>query len=123
MPRMFKQGALEKVLKDLCKQGKFKAAALASADGLLITSAGPEVELMAALAAQLPVMVGRLPRLAPVDEIVIHGRNDCQLVCRYFTSRGDALILLVLTRAGVAYLRRVNQAMRQLQSVWERPLT
>lgn len=122
MPRRFKQGALEKVLKHLCKQKHFHTAAIASADGLLLTSAGSEVEMMAAVAASLSVLVGRLPSLDPLDEIVIRSQMGRQLVCRYFNSRGDALILIVLLRAGSAYRRQVNWAVRQVQAVWERPL-
>jgi predicted regulator of Ras-like GTPase activity (Roadblock/LC7/MglB family) len=121
MPQ-FKQGALEKILRELCKQDGVKAAALASADGLLVTSAGPEVELMAAVAANLAALVGRVPRLAPLDEIVIRGSTGYQLVCRYFSSRGDALILIVLTRTEAAYRRQVGAAVRRLQAVWAKPL-
>lgn len=122
MPRKFKQGALEKVLKALCKRDGFQAAAIASADGLLVTSAGAEVETMAAVAANLSVWVARLPRLDPVEEIVIRGHTGHQLVCHYFTSRGDALILIVLLRAGAAYRQHISQAVRELRDVWERPL-
>ncbi len=122
MPQKFKQAALEQVLKDLCKRGSFQTAAIASANGLLVASAGPEAELMAAVAANLSTMVERLSRLDPVNEIVICGQTGYQLVCRYFTSRGDALILIVLLRAGSAYRQRVGWAVRRLQAVWEKPL-
>ncbi len=119
MPRRFKQGALEKVLKEVCRRGGFKTAAIASADGLLVTSAGPEVEMMAAVAANLSTLVGRLARLDPLDEIVIRSHSGHQLVCRYFTSRGDALILIALSGAGATYRRWVSWAVRQVQAVWE----
>jgi predicted regulator of Ras-like GTPase activity (Roadblock/LC7/MglB family) len=119
MPHRFKQNALEKILKELCKRGGFQAAAIASADGLLITSAGPEVEMMAAVAANLSALVGRLSRLDPLDEIVIRSYSGHQLVCRYFTSRGDSLILIVLLHAGSTYRQQVSWAVRQLQAVWE----
>jgi predicted regulator of Ras-like GTPase activity (Roadblock/LC7/MglB family) len=122
MPRKFKQGALEQVLKTLCKEGRFKTAAVASADGLLVGSAGAEAELIAAVAANLPVTIGRLPHLDPLEEIVIRSRNGQQLVCRYFSSRGDDLILIVLLHAGSAYRQHVSWAVRQLQAVWEKPL-
>lgn len=122
MPRKFKQNALEKILKELCQRGNFQAAAIASADGLLITSAGPEVEMMAAVAANLSAMVGRLSRLDPLDEIMIRSRSGYQLVCRYFASRGDSLILIVLLHAGSAYRQQVGWAVGQLQAVWEGPL-
>ena len=122
MPRQFKQRALEKVMKALCKQSNFQAAAIASADGLLVTGAGAEIETMAAVAANLPVWSNRLPRLDPVEEIVIRSHTGHQLVCRYFTSRGDGLILVVVLRAGAAYRQRVSWAVRQLQAVWENPL-
>jgi predicted regulator of Ras-like GTPase activity (Roadblock/LC7/MglB family) len=120
MPRKFKQAALEQVLKKLCRQADCQAAAIASAaDGLLVTSAGAEIETMAAVASKLPVWVGRLPRLDPVEEIMIRGHAGHQVVCRYFTSRGDALILIVVARAGVAYRQRVGEAVREIQAVWE----
>ncbi len=123
MPRKFKQSALEQVLRDLRKRGNFRATAVASANGLLVASAGPEVEMMAAVAATLPTMVERLPRLAPVQEIVIRGHTGDRLVCHYFTSRGDALILIVLSRDEAAYQRHLGWAVRHLQAVWEKPLS
>lgn len=122
MARQFKQIALERILKELCRRGRFKTAAIASADGLLVTSAGPEVELMAAVAANLSTLVGRLARLDPLEEIVIRSHSGYQLVCRYFTSRGDGLILIVLGSAGAAYRQSISRAVRQLQAVWEKPI-
>jgi predicted regulator of Ras-like GTPase activity (Roadblock/LC7/MglB family) len=122
MPREFKQAALEKVLHDLCQGGYFRMAAVAAANGLLVSSAGPEAELMAAVAANLFTMVQRLSHLDPLDEIVIRSYNGRQFVCRYFTSRGDALILIGLLKTGQSYRRRTNVAIHRLQAVWEMSL-
>jgi predicted regulator of Ras-like GTPase activity (Roadblock/LC7/MglB family) len=103
----------------LCRQGGFQAAVVASADGLPVAEAGAESETAAAVAAVLPNLVGRVPHLFPLDEIVILGQAAHRVVCRYFSSRGDKLILVVLSKTGVPYRRRTGEALRALQRVWE----
>lgn len=115
----FKQASLERILKQLCRDGGFQAALVASADGLPVAGAGTESETAAAVAAGLPGLVSRLPHLLPLDEIVILGQAQHRVVCRYFSSRGDQLILVVLFKTGVPYRRRTSQALRALRRVWE----
>jgi predicted regulator of Ras-like GTPase activity (Roadblock/LC7/MglB family) len=118
-----KQGAFEKILREMNHAGDFKAAVLSTTEGLSLASApaGYEDEMAAAMVALLNEVARQAHRklnLAQVDELSLVGDDRTRLACRYFSVAGQDLVLAVLTPPDRYYRRLTNRAIREIRLAW-----
>jgi len=118
-----KQVAFEKILREMNHAGDFKAAVLATTEGLSLAStpAGYEDEMAAAMVALLNEVARQAHRqlnLAQVDELSLVGDDRTRLACRYFSVDRQDLVLAVLTPPDHYYRRLTNWAIREIRRAW-----
>jgi len=114
-----RQTALERTLRALIQEGRFRAAVVASIDGLPLAMAGrnADQELMAGVAAWLKEFAERT-HISP-DEIVARDTQGNRLVSRYFSVGNDPLLLAINVPAGQAHRQLTNKAIKEIQRIWE----
>ena len=114
-----RQTVLERTLKRLVREGKFKGAVVASIDGLPLAMAGrsADKELMAGVAAWLKEFAERTD--ISLDEIVARDTRGNRFVSRYFNVGDDQLLLAVSVPPRRAHRRLTNTAIREIQRIWE----
>jgi len=121
---LFEPTTFEEVLRKMNEQGNFKAAILASGDGLPIATAPStyDTDTTAAMVALLQ-SVSKEAReqleMADVDEVTIFDRDRIRLVCRYLVLEGEELILAVMVPPNRHYRRLTNQAIKEIRAVWK----
>jgi predicted regulator of Ras-like GTPase activity (Roadblock/LC7/MglB family) len=118
-----KQGAFEKILREMNHAGDFKAAVLSTTEGLSLASAPTSYqdEMAAAMVALLNDVARQAHRklnLAQVDELSLVGDDRTRLACRYFSVDGQDLVLAVLTPPDHYYRRLTNRAIKALRAAW-----
>lgn len=115
-----RQTALERTLRTLIQEGHFRAAVVASIDGLPLATAGRSVdkELMAGVAAWLKEFAERTH--VSLDEIVARDTRGNQFVSRYFSVGDDPLLLAVNIPPGKSHRRLTNRAIKAIQRIWEK---
>jgi len=118
-----KQVAFEKILREMNHAGDFKAAVLATTEGLSLAStpAGYEDEMAAAMVALLNEVARQAHRqlnLAQVDELSLVDDDRTRLACRYFSVDRQDLVLAVLTPPDHYYRRLTNWAIREIRRAW-----
>ena len=114
-----RQTTLERTLRTLVRKGEFRGAVVASVDGLPLAMAGrsADKELMAGVAAWLKDFAERAH--VPLDEIVVRDTHGNRLVSRYFNVGNDQLLLAVSVPPRRAHRQLTNEAIREIQQVWE----
>jgi predicted regulator of Ras-like GTPase activity (Roadblock/LC7/MglB family) len=114
-----RQTALERTLRGLIREGKFRGAVVASIDGLPLAVAGrsADKELMAGVAAWLKEFVERTH--ISLDEIVARDTQGNCFVSRYFNVGNDELLLAVSVPPRRAHRRLTNRAIKEIQRIWE----
>jgi predicted regulator of Ras-like GTPase activity (Roadblock/LC7/MglB family) len=114
---------LEDTLAKLLKQGRFRAAVLATEAGLPIAAVTPrnEADVTSAMVALL-TRVSKQTRdqlgMAAMDEVSVVDREGTRLVCRSLIVDGEELLLAVLVRPRGYYRRSTNWAIRQIRKAW-----
>ena len=113
----------EEVLQKMNDQGHFKAAVLASNDGLPIATvpSSYDTDTTAAMVALLQ-RVSKEARgqlgMAEVDEVTIFDHDRIRLVCRYLVVDGEELTLTVMVPPNWYHRRLTNWAMREIEAAW-----
>ena len=103
--RLSRQSTIERILRDMIKEGGFGGAVVASSDGL-------------------PASIKDLAKRAhqELDEISLRDKKGKLVVSRYFfivAPQGQYnLLLAVQVPAKRPYRRLVNQAVKRIQQVW-----
>lgn len=117
--RPSRQTALQRTLREMIQEGHFRAAVLASIDGLPLATVGrsADKELMAGVAAWLKEYAERTH--VSLDEIVARDTQGNCFVSRYFNVGDDPLLLAVKVPPGRPHRRLTNKAIREIQRVWE----
>lgn len=117
--------SFEKVLQRMNDQGHFKAAVLASNDGLPIATAPSVYD--ADTAAAIVALLQRVSKeardqldMAEVDEVTIFDRDRIRLVCRYMAVDGEKLILAVMVPPNRYHRHVTNWAMREIKAAWRK---
>jgi predicted regulator of Ras-like GTPase activity (Roadblock/LC7/MglB family) len=114
-----RQTVLERTLRKLVREGKFRGAIVASVDGLPLAMAGrsADKELMAGVAAWLKEFAERTH--ISLDEIVARDTRGNRLVSRYFNVGDDQLLLAVSIPPRRAHRQLTNRAIKEIQGIWE----
>lgn len=117
--RPSRQTALQRTLREMIQGGQFRAAVVASIDGLPLATAGrsADKELMAGVAAWLKEYAERTH--VSLDEIVARDTQGNCFVSRYFNVGDDPLLLAVKVPPGRPHRRLTNKAIREIKRVWE----
>ena len=117
--RPSRQTALQRALREMVQEGQFRAAVVASIDGLPLATAGrsADKELMAGVAAWLKEYAERTH--VSLDEIVARDSQGNCFVSRYFSVGDDPLLLAVKVPPGQPHRRLTNKAIRDIKRVWE----
>ena len=117
--RPSRQTALQRALRKMIQEGQFRAAVVASIDGLPLATAGrsADKELMAGVAAWLKEYAERTH--VSLDEIVARDSQGNCFVSRYFNVGDDPLLLAVKAPPGQPHRRLTNKAIREIKRVWE----
>jgi predicted regulator of Ras-like GTPase activity (Roadblock/LC7/MglB family) len=113
---------LKEILETMQQSGGFRAAVLASAEGLPIASVSAEQD--GAVAAAMAALLQRVSREAKeelgmddLDEVMLRTESQTRLVSRYFDTGERRLILAVLVPKGSPYRRLTNRAIREIQTL------
>jgi len=121
--RLSRQSSVEKVLRDIIREGGFGGAVVATSDGLPIAMVGPaevDTKLIGAVAASMKDLAKRAHQ--ELDEISLRDKKGKLIVNRYFTivaPQGQFnLLLAVQVPERKSYRRLVNQAVKRIQQVW-----
>jgi len=117
--------SFEQVLQEANRAGHFKAAILASGDGLPIATAQaePDAELTAAMVALLQKVSKEARQelgMAELDEVAVLDREKMRLVCRFFRMEDEELILALMVRPRARYRRVSTWAIGQLHLLYRR---
>jgi predicted regulator of Ras-like GTPase activity (Roadblock/LC7/MglB family) len=111
---------LEEILNTMQQSGGFRAAVLASTEGLPIANVSTEED--GAIAAAMAALLQRVSRetkeelsMGDLDEVMLRTDNQTRLVSRYFDSGDRRLILAVIVPKGCPYRRLTNRAIRDIQ--------
>lgn len=117
--RPSRQTALERTLRALVQRGQFRAAVVASIDGLPLAIAGQNAdqELMAGVAAWLKEFAERTH--ISLDEIVARDTQGNRLISRYFNVGNDPLLLAINVPPGQSHRQLTNKAIKEIQRIWE----
>ena len=94
--RPSRQTALQRTLREMIQEGHFRAAVLASIDGLPLATVGRSAD----------------------KELMAGTQGNC-FVSRYFNVGDDPLLLAVKIPPGRPHRRLTNKAIREIQRVWE----
>jgi len=110
---------LERTLRALVQEGQFRAAVVASIDGLPLAMAGQNAdqELMAGVAAWLKEFAERTHN--SLDEIVVRDTQGNRLISRYFNVGNDPLLLAINVPPGQSHRQLTNKAIKEIQRIWE----
>jgi predicted regulator of Ras-like GTPase activity (Roadblock/LC7/MglB family) len=113
---------LKEILDTMQQSGGFRAAVLASAEGLPIASVSAEQD--GAVAAAMAALLQRVSREAKeelgmddLDEVMLRTESQTRMVSRYFDTGERRLILAVLVPKGSPYRRLTNRAIREIQTL------
>jgi predicted regulator of Ras-like GTPase activity (Roadblock/LC7/MglB family) len=111
---------LKEILDTMQQSGGFRAAVLASAEGLPIASVSAEQD--GAVAAAMAALLQRVSREAKeelgmddLDEVMLRTESQTRMVSRYFDTGERRLILAVLVPKGSPYRRLTNRAIKEIQ--------
>ena len=118
-----RQSAIERILRDITKKGKFGGAVVATGDGLPIAMVGAskvDPKLIGAVAASIKDLATRAHQ--ELDEIIMRDKNGRLVVSRYFSMSAPQgqynLLLAVQVPEKRSYRRLINQAVKKIQQVW-----
>ena len=117
------QTPLDEVLHRMNSLGRFRAAVLASTEGLPIATAcshgDPDVTAaMVALLRTVSKEAREQLGMGELDEVTIQVRDRTRLVCRCFAADGEELILAVIVEPDGYYRSATAWAMREIDATW-----
>jgi predicted regulator of Ras-like GTPase activity (Roadblock/LC7/MglB family) len=121
--RSSRQSKIERILRQIIKQGGFNGAVVATGDGLPIAMVGSshvDTKLLGAVAASIKDLARRAHR--ELDEISMRDKKGRLVVSRYFSitvPQGQFnLLLAVQVPERRSYRRLINRAVKSIQQVW-----
>jgi hypothetical protein len=121
--RPSRQSKIERILRQIIKQGGFNGAVVATGDGLPIAMVGSsqvDTKLLGAVAASIKDLASRAHR--ELDEISMRDKKGRLVVSRYFSitaPQGEFnLLLAVQVPERRSYRRLINRAVKSIQQVW-----
>jgi len=121
--RSSRQSKIERILRQIIKQGGFSGAVVATSDGLPIAMVGTsqvDTMLLGAISASIKDLARRAHR--ELDEISMRDKKGKLVVSRYFSITAPQgqfnLLLAVQAPERRSYRRLINQAVKSIQQVW-----
>ncbi len=118
-----REARLQRILRRMNEEGRFKASVLVSAEGLPLSSVSSpfDVETMAAMVTLVRNTIERAREnigLDKVDEVSVVQADKIRLICRCFLAGEEELVLAVVAPPYQTYRRLTNRALREIQRVW-----
>lgn len=121
--RPSRQSKIERILRQIIKQGGFNGAVVATSDGLPIAIVGAsqeDIRLLGAVSASIKDLARRAHR--ELDEISMRDKKGKLVVSRYFSITAPqgqfSLLLAVQVPERRSYRRLINRAVKSIQQVW-----